>query len=74
MPEPPSSLQRVQVGGCVQGEMLDAGDSGSVLHHNRHVLTDVSLALLQDTNWYYPPPLPRRLHRYLQNAHHASRA
>jgi len=31
--------------------MLDAGDSGSELHHNRHVLTDLSLSLLQDTNW-----------------------
>lgn len=40
----------------VQGEMLDAGDSGSLLHNSRHVLTDLTLSLLQDTNWCAPDP------------------
>eukprot|EP00892_Ulva_mutabilis_P008327 jgi/Ulvmu1/5867/UM025_0129.1 len=35
-----------------QGELLDAGDSGNMKHHNRHTITDLTLALLQDTNWY----------------------
>lgn len=42
----------------LQGELLDAGDTGNGNHHNRHIVSDMTLALLQDTNWCAPrPPL-----------------
>lgn len=37
----------------VQGVLMDQGDSGPSLqtHYNRHVLVDLTLGLLQDSNW-----------------------
>ena len=39
---------------CIQGELMDpvTDDAELQTHFNRHVLTDLTLALLQDSNWY----------------------
>ena len=36
---------------CMQGEMMDPMGGSRQSHHDRHVLTDLTIALLQDTGW-----------------------
>ena len=35
----------------MQGEMMDPMGGSRQSHHDRHVLTDLTIALLQDTGW-----------------------
>lgn len=39
----------------VQGEMMDGQGGLPDSHHFRHVLTNVTLGILQDSNWYACP-------------------
>lgn len=53
---------------AVQGEIMDAGDQGPSLqtHYNRHVLTDLTLTLLQESNWCdLPNSKPCRLTQHM---------
>lgn len=36
---------------AMQGAMMDAQAAGSRFHNAKHVLTDTTLALLQDSGW-----------------------
>jgi hypothetical protein len=40
----------------VQGEMMDAVGGGGDMHHFRHVLTDLTLSLIQDSGWCVTQP------------------
>lgn len=35
----------------MQGELMDAVQGLKEIHYERHALTDISLALMQDTGW-----------------------
>ena len=53
---------------CFQGEMMDSVGGWGLAHHFRHVITDLTLALLQDSGWCgspSPPPPPHRSVPYL---------
>ena len=38
----------------MQGEMMDPMGGSKNSHHDRHVLTDLTVGLLQDTGWCVP--------------------
>ena len=64
---------------CFQGEMMDSVGGWGLAHHFRHVITDLTLALLQDSGWCgSPSPPPRHTalcHTLLQepaSAYHAA--
>lgn len=38
-------------GACLQGELMDSIAAWGDAHHARHVLTDLTLALMQDSGW-----------------------
>jgi hypothetical protein len=39
----------------LQGEIMDSEDATTSHHYSKHVLTDLTLALLQDSNRYAAP-------------------
>lgn len=44
----------------LQGVIIDTARTARTLqtHYNQHVLTDLTLSLLQDSNWCSPPRPP----------------
>lgn len=50
----PAASQSVTARGPMQGELMNPAGTNDGFHVNRHVITDLSLAILQDSRWCAP--------------------